>query len=88
MSRVKSVAQVRLGLYRHEKSKREYLVIGTGVDSSSAPELRGNMMVAYRPREPKPEDPPFYVRPVAEFLKGFTLIVQANPSADRCRCEV
>lgn len=88
MSRVKSVAQVRLGLYLHEKSKREYLVIGTGVDSSSDPGLRGNPVVAYRPREPKPEGPPFYVRPAAEFLKGFTLIVQANPSADRCRCEV
>lgn len=85
---MKSIAQVRFGLYRHEKSKREYLVIGTGVDSSSDPELRGNLMVAYRPREPNPEDPPFYVRPVVEFINGFTLLVPASPSTDRCLCEV
>lgn len=86
MSLMKPTAPIKPGLYRHDKSGREYLVLGVGVDSSSASHLRGQQVVVYRPRSPLPTDPAFYSRPVPEFANGFSLLVSARPVATRCTC--
>lgn len=85
MSVMKLTANIRMGLYRHNKSGNEYLVCGLSVDSSSNPELRGQPMVMYRRRE-WAQDCNVYVRPLDEFNAGFTLMSPGSPVINRCTC--